>query len=281
MEDPTAISISSDSSAPINTNASPIAPPSSAPGMDLDEAIAQPVPAPVGRSIRQLEREIFGRSLSPPTSEVRAAIRGAEDAIYRAPPLRSRRGGRAQACASGRVRGRGRGRGRGRATGSTRARTGPFLISNQAMINPTFTPPPAARASTPRVDPDHPYVNRVPDEPVGSGTSNDNSWVEPQVRTRTRVPSPIPFGFYDVDDYHRLAPHQVEALLDRRPDFGQYDQYRFAPQAYTVFYQELASAMVGHFTQYPAANALERDGRVQLFRFASRRYRAAMRCVPF
>jgi hypothetical protein len=100
------------------------------------------------------------------------------------------------------------------------------------------------------------------------------------VRTRTRVPSPVPFGFYDVDDYHRLAPHQVAALLDRRPDFGRYDQYQFAPQLYTAFYQEVASALVGHFTRYPAANALERDGRVALFRFIGRRYRSAMRRVP-
>ncbi|OAV95831.1 hypothetical protein PTTG_26535 [Puccinia triticina 1-1 BBBD Race 1] len=258
MEDPTAISISSDSSAPINTNASPIAPPSSAPGMDLDKAIAQPVPAPVGRSIRQLEREIFGRSLSPqllkferPSAArrmpyiVRLLSALDEVVVPKLVPLGAFvvvvvvvemvvvEAVVVQLAALAPV---------------------PFLISNRAMINPTLTPPPAARASTPRVDPDHPLKF---------------------------VPSPIPFGLYDVDNYHRLAPHQVEALLDRRPDFGQYDQYRFAPQAYTVFYQELASAMVSHFAQYPAANALERDGRVQLFRFASHCYRAAMRRVPF
>ncbi|KAA1064868.1 hypothetical protein PGT21_017703 [Puccinia graminis f. sp. tritici] len=145
------------------------------------------------------------------------------------------------------------------------------------LLDRGATPPPAPRGSrlpTPQLSPGGPFDRH------GSLTSADNSWVEPHVRTRTRVPSPAPFGFYDVDEYHRLAPHQVAALLDRRPDFGRYDQHQFAPQLYTAFYQDVASALVGHFTRHPAANTFEREGRVALFRFIGRRYRSTLRRVP-
>ncbi|KAA1103128.1 hypothetical protein PGT21_007602 [Puccinia graminis f. sp. tritici] len=257
-------------------NASPAAPSSpEAMSMDLDVIVEAPpshsIPAPA--------------PISSPRAVPAFRIRGAANAAPHSSPTplvpvnqngggaraRGRARNRGQARGRGldpvRVRGRGRGfvpaplRGRGRPSGSNSLPTGP-VISNRAVVGRGATPPPAPRGSrlpTPQLSPGGPF------EQNGSVTSADNSWVEPHVRTRTRVPSPVPFGFYDVDDYHRLAPHQVAALLDRCPDFGRYDQYRFAPQLYTAFYQEVASALVGHFTRHPAANALEREGRVALF----------------
>ncbi|KAA1094368.1 hypothetical protein PGT21_019241 [Puccinia graminis f. sp. tritici] len=272
-------------------NASPAAPSSpEAVSMDLDVIVEAPpsqsIPAPA--------------PISSPRAVPSFRIRGAANAAPHSSPTplvpvnQNGGGARARGCARNRgqargrgldpvrVRGRGRGfvpaplRGRGRPSGSNSLPTGP-VISNRAVVGRGATPPPAPRASrlpTPQLSPGGPFDRH------GSVTSADNSWVEPHVQTRTRVPSPVPFGFYDVNDYHRLAPHQVAALLDRRPDFGRYDQYRFAPQLYTAFYQEVASALVGHFTRHPAANALEREGRVALFRFIGRRYRSAMRRVP-
>ncbi|KAA1127487.1 hypothetical protein PGTUg99_037230 [Puccinia graminis f. sp. tritici] len=272
-------------------NASPAAPSSTeAVSMDLDlivEAPAAPtIPAPA--------------PISSPRVVPAFRIRGAANAAPHSSPTPlvpvNQNGGGARARGRARNRGQARGRGldpvrvrgcgrgfvpaplcgRGHPSGSNRLPTGP-VISNRAVVGRGATPPPAPRGSrlpTPQLSPGGPFDRH------GSLTSADNSWVEPHVRTRTRVPSPAPFGFYDVDDYHRLAPHQVAALLDRRPDFGRYDQHQFAPQLYTAFYQDVASALVGHFTRHPAANTFEREGRVALFRFVGRRYRSALRRVP-
>ncbi|KAA1068322.1 hypothetical protein PGTUg99_033844 [Puccinia graminis f. sp. tritici] len=240
-------------------NASPAAPSSpEAVSMDLDVVVEAPpshsIPAPA--------------PISSPRAVPAFRIRGAANAAPHSSPTplvpANQNGGGARA------------RGRARNRGSNRLPTGP-VISNRAVVGRGATPPPAPRGSrlpTPQLSPGGPFDRH------GSLTSADNSWVEPHVRTRTRVPSPAPFGFYDVDEYHRLAPHQVAALLDRRPDFGRYDQHQFAPQLYTAFYQDVASALVGHFTRHPAANTFEREGRVALFRFIGRRYRSTLRRVP-
>ncbi|KAA1096385.1 hypothetical protein PGT21_014797 [Puccinia graminis f. sp. tritici] len=227
-------------------NASPAAPSSpEAVSMDLDlvvEAPAAPtIPAP--------------SPISSPRTAPAIRIRGAAgNAPHSSPsplvPIRQGGGGtqaRGRARPRGQARGRAPFRGQGRGSGNTRLPQGP-VISNRAVVGRGATPPPAPRGSrlpTPQLSPGGPFDRH------GSVTSADNSWVEPHVRTRTRVPSPAPFGFYD-----------------------------FAPQLYTAFYQDVASALVGHFTRHPAANTFEREGRVALFRFVGRRYRSALRRVP-
>ncbi|KAA1099572.1 hypothetical protein PGT21_012365 [Puccinia graminis f. sp. tritici] len=284
-------------------NASPAAPSSpEAMSMDLDlivEAPAAPIipaPLPISSPRAVSAIRIRGAAGTAPHSSPTPLVPfgqggGGTQARGRARPRGQARSrglnpapfrGRGRGLDPAPFRGRGRGfipapfRGRGRGSGSASLPQGP-VTSNRAVVGRGATPPPAPRGSrlpTPQLSPGGPFDRH------GSVTSADNSWVEPHVRTRTRVPSPAPFGFYDVDDYHRLAPHQVAALLDRRPDFGRYDQHRFAPQLYTAFYQDVASALVGHFTRHPAANTFEREGRVALFRFVGRRYRSALRRVP-
>jgi hypothetical protein len=112
---------------------------------------------------------------------------------------------------------------------------------------------------------------------MASGETADTAedFLTPQVR----VESPTPAGLYDPDDYHHLARHQVEALLDRRAAPERFDRYEFTPQHFDDLYQSTTSALVHHFTRHPAANASERQDRVKLFRFVTRRYRTMTRRV--
>ncbi|KAA1109108.1 hypothetical protein PGT21_033265 [Puccinia graminis f. sp. tritici] len=103
--------------------------------------------------------------------------------------------------------------------------------------------------------------------------------VEDFLIPQSRVPSPNPPGFYDPEDYHRLTRDQVESLLDRRAQPERFNRYDFTPQHFTDLYESITTAMVHHFTTYPAANAAERDSRVRLFRFATCRYRTMTRRV--
>ncbi|KAA1111076.1 hypothetical protein PGT21_036234 [Puccinia graminis f. sp. tritici] len=100
-----------------------------------------------------------------------------------------------------------------------------------------------------------------------SSSSAPNSSVasaEDFVLPRPRVPSPTPAGMYDPADYHLLLRHQVEALLDRRADPARFDRYEFTPQHIDDLYESITTAMVNHFTTYPAANAAERESRFSL-----------------
>ncbi|KAA1081289.1 hypothetical protein PGT21_033150 [Puccinia graminis f. sp. tritici] len=99
---------------------------------------------------------------------------------------------------------------------------------------------------------------------VRSNSSSSISSVasaEDFVLPRPRVPSPTPAGMYDPADYHLLLRHQVEALLDRRADPARFDRYAFTPQHIDDLYESITTAMVNHFTTYPAANAAERESR--------------------
>lgn len=95
----------------------------------------------------------------------------------------------------------------------------------------------------------------------------------------TRVPSPNPPGFYDPDDYHRLQDHQIESMLQRRPDPARFSRYTFAPQQFTDFYQSIASEYVQLCNKHPTPNDDERADRINFFKFMTRRYHSIDRVV--
>ncbi|KAA1108227.1 hypothetical protein PGT21_004693 [Puccinia graminis f. sp. tritici] len=163
-----------------------------------------------------------------------------------------------------------------------------FLNSNRAQvdINNFLNPPPnpsGTRRQSPIAVPSTPSIPANADqEPshISSVLSVDSfHTAEDFLLPQIRVPSPSPAGMYDPDDYHHLARHQVEALLDRRAAPERFDRYEFTPQHFTDFYQSATTALVHHFTRHPAANANERQDRVRLFRFLTRRYRSMTRRV--
>ncbi|KAA1114329.1 hypothetical protein PGT21_004590 [Puccinia graminis f. sp. tritici] len=155
----------------------------------------------------------------------------------------------------------------------------PVVVTvNRASIGaPDFplTAPPSRIPSTPASSVEELNLVRSNSSSSISSVASAEDFVLP----RPRVPSPTPAGMYDPADYHLLLRHQVEALLDRRADPARFDRYAFTPQHIDDLYESITTAMVNHFTTYPAANAAERESRVRLFRFASRRYRTMTRRV--
>jgi len=95
----------------------------------------------------------------------------------------------------------------------------------------------------------------------------------------SRVPSPTPRGFYDPDDYHRLERHQIQSLLERRPDPARFDRYAFADQQFADFYQGVISDFANLSNNYPAANDRERDARVAHVVSVTRRFHSLNRVV--
>ncbi|KAA1064402.1 hypothetical protein PGT21_001599 [Puccinia graminis f. sp. tritici] len=159
-----------------------------------------------------------------------------------------------------------------------------MFTSNRAQVNvdgfgavPPNRPPVISVPSSPRVAAD---TAREPRSAAGSLASGDTfNTAEDFLTPQVRVASPTPAGMYDPDDYHHLARHQVEALLDRRAAPERFNRYEFTPQHFDDFYQSATTALVHHFTRHPAANAAERQDRVRLFRFITRCYRTMTRRV--
>jgi hypothetical protein len=151
------------------------------------------------------------------------------------------------------------------------------LSVNRTAIDIPFIPPAAPQTrnlNSPIAESVHssrPASSQAPESHAGT--------VEDFLIPQSRVPSPNPPGFYDPEDYHRLTRDQVESLLDRRAQPERFNRYEFTPQHFTDLYESITTAMVHHFTTYPAANAAERESRVRLFRFATRRYRTMTRRV--
>ncbi|KAA1109203.1 hypothetical protein PGTUg99_037810 [Puccinia graminis f. sp. tritici] len=166
----------------------------------------------------------------------------------------------------------------------------PFFNSNRAQVdidqflNQHPIPPAVQRRPTPIPVPSSPSV---PAANVARSPSNLSSirsgdsfhTAEDFLAPQVRVASPTPAGMYDPDDYHLLARHQIESLLDRRAAPERFDRYEFTPQHFDNFYQSATSALVHHWTRHPAANANERQDRVRLFQFITRRYRTQTRRV--
>ncbi|KAA1089008.1 hypothetical protein PGT21_003856 [Puccinia graminis f. sp. tritici] len=149
---------------------------------------------------------------------------------------------------------------------------------------PTPIPPVVQRQPTPISVPSSPSVpaaraawapSNLSSIQSGDSFHTAEDFLAPQVR----VESPTPAGMYDPDDYHLLARHQIESLLDRRAAPERFDRYEFTPQHFDNFYQSATSALVHHWTRHPAANANERQDRVRLFQFITRRYRTQTRRV--
>ncbi|EFP82704.2 uncharacterized protein PGTG_08900 [Puccinia graminis f. sp. tritici CRL 75-36-700-3] len=155
----------------------------------------------------------------------------------------------------------------------------PVVTVNRASIGaPDFplTAPPSRIPSTPASSVEELNLVRSNSSSSISSVASAEDFVLP----RPRVPSPTPAGMYDPADYHLLLRHQVEALLDRRADPARFDRYAFTPQHIDDLYESITTAMVNHFTTYPAANAAEHESRVRLFRFASGRHRTMTRRPP-
>ncbi|KAA1088119.1 hypothetical protein PGTUg99_012821 [Puccinia graminis f. sp. tritici] len=166
----------------------------------------------------------------------------------------------------------------------------PFFNSNRAQVdidhflNQHPIPPAVQRRPTPIPVPSSPSV---PAANVARSPSNLSSiqsgdsfhTAEDFLAPQVRVASPTPAGMYDPDDYHLLARHQIESLLDRRAAPERFDRYEFTPQHFDNFYQSATSALVHHWTRHPAANANERQDRVRLFQFITRRYRTMTRRI--
>ncbi|KAA1083941.1 hypothetical protein PGT21_012066 [Puccinia graminis f. sp. tritici] len=177
----------------------------------------------------------------------------------------------------------------------------PFFNSNRAQVNidnflnqhpippavqrrPTPIPPVVQRHPTPISVPSSPSVPaaraaRAPSNLSSIQSGDSFHTAEDFLAPQVRVASPIPAGMYDPDDYHLLARHQIESLLDRRAAPERFDRYEFTPQHFDNFYQSATSALVHHWTRHPAANANERQDRVRLFQFITRRYRTQTRRV--
>ncbi|EFP91922.2 uncharacterized protein PGTG_17949 [Puccinia graminis f. sp. tritici CRL 75-36-700-3] len=177
-------------------------------------------------------------------------------------------------------RGRGRGRGRGRLH--------PAQFRIQGRANRVFHPngPAIGVPFGYGHGPSHPAspnlpanVAREPSNTASVASSESFNTAEDFLTPQIRVASPTPAGMYDPDDYHHLARHQVESLLDRRAAPERFDRYEFTPQHFDDFYQSATTALVHHFTRHPAANANERQDRVRLFRFITRRCRTMTRRV--
>ncbi|KAA1098490.1 hypothetical protein PGT21_035818 [Puccinia graminis f. sp. tritici] len=153
----------------------------------------------------------------------------------------------------------------------------PGISVNRTAIDIPFVPPTAPQTR----NLNSPIAESVHSSRAGSppGTESHANTVEDFLAPRSRVPSPNPPGFYDPEDYHRLDRDQVVSLLDRRAQPERFNRYEFVPQHFTDLYESITTAMVHHFTTYPAANAAERESRVRLFQFATRRYRTMTRRV--
>ncbi|KAA1136337.1 hypothetical protein PGTUg99_025768 [Puccinia graminis f. sp. tritici] len=142
----------------------------------------------------------------------------------------------------------------------------PFFNSNRAQVdidqflNQHPIPPAVQRRPTPIPVPSSPSV---PAANVARSPSNLSS-----IRSGD--------SFHTAEDF--LAP-QIESLLDRRAAPERFDRYEFTPQHFDNFYQSATSALVHHWTRHPAANANERQDRVRLFQFITRRYRTQTRRV--
>ncbi|KAA1118478.1 hypothetical protein PGTUg99_002646 [Puccinia graminis f. sp. tritici] len=177
----------------------------------------------------------------------------------------------------------------------------PFFNSNRAQVDidnflnqhpippavqrrPTPIPPVVQRQPTPISVPSSPSVPaaraaRAPSNLSSIQSGDSFHTAEDFLAPQVRVESPTPAGMYDPDDYHLLARHQIESLLDRRAAPERFDRYEFTPQHFDNFYQSATSALVHHWTRHPAANANERQDRVRLFQFITRRYRTMTRRV--
>ncbi|KAA1099358.1 hypothetical protein PGT21_004777 [Puccinia graminis f. sp. tritici] len=145
-------------------------------------------------------------------------------------------------------------------------------------------PPAVQRRPTPIPVPSSPSVPaanaaRAPSNLSSIQSGDSFHTAEDFLAPQVRVASPTPAGMYDPDDYHLLARHQIESLLDRRAAPERFDRYEFTPQHFDNFYQSATSALVHHWTRHPAANANERQDRVRLFQFITRRYRTQTRRI--
>ncbi|KAA1077526.1 hypothetical protein PGT21_010910 [Puccinia graminis f. sp. tritici] len=158
-------------------------------------------------------------------------------------------------------------------------------MSNRIQVNPNqflagLVPQAQPAAQSHPASPNLPAnVAREPSNTALVASSESFNTAEDFLTPQIRVASPTPAGMYDPDDYHHLARHQVESLLDRRAAPERFDRYEFTPQHFDDFYQSATTALVHHFTRHPAANANERQDRVRLFRFITRRYRTMTRRV--
>ncbi|KAA1106752.1 hypothetical protein PGTUg99_020032 [Puccinia graminis f. sp. tritici] len=145
-------------------------------------------------------------------------------------------------------------------------------------------PPAVQRRPTPIPVPSSPSVPaanaaRAPSNLSSIQSGDSFHTAEDFLAPQVRVASPTPAGMYDPDNYHLLARHQIESLLDRRAAPKRFDRYEFTPQHFDNFYQSATSALVHHWTRHPAANANKRQDRVRLFQFITRRYRTMTRQV--
>ncbi|KAA1089765.1 hypothetical protein PGT21_029169 [Puccinia graminis f. sp. tritici] len=174
---------------------------------------------------------------------------------------------------------RGGGRGRGVPFGHGHAPVDIDQFLNQHPIppavqrRPTLIPVPSS--------PSVPAANaaRAPSNLSSIRSGDSFHTAEDFLAPQVRVASPTPAGMYDPDDYNLLARHQIESLLDRRAAPERFDRYEFTPQHFDNFHQSATSALVHHRTRHPAANANERQDRVRLFQFITRRYRTMTRRV--
>ena len=165
------------------------------------------------------------------------------------------------------------------------------LRVNHTLVDPSWTYPPGAprwRNLTTPSDGSGPIT--VDSGPATVDTTNEGvPAANPTVENRpsatypfadiSRVPSPTPRGFYDPDDYHRLEHHQIQSLLERRPDPARFDRYAFADQQFADFYQGVISDFANLSNNYPAANDRERDARVAHVVSVTRRFHSLNRVV--
>jgi hypothetical protein len=152
-----------------------------------------------------------------------------------------------------------------------------FFNSNRAQVNiDQFLnqhpiPPAVQRRPTPIPVPSSPSAARDPSNLSSIQSGDSFHTAEDFLAPQVRVASPTPAGMYDPDDFHLLACHQIESLLDRCAEPERFDRYEFTPMHFTDFYQSATLALVHHWTCHPAANANERQDRVRLFQFITRR----------
>ena len=164
------------------------------------------------------------------------------------------------------------------------------LRANQLLIDPSWTNPPGAprwrNLSTPSdssapitVDSNSAAVDTANEGVPASESPADGPPATYPFANVSRVPSPTPRGFYDPDDYHRLERHQIQSLLERRPDPSRFDRYAFAEQHFTDFYQGVVSDFANLSNHFPAANDRERDARVAHVVSVTRRFHSLNRVV--
>ncbi|EFP88099.2 uncharacterized protein PGTG_12546 [Puccinia graminis f. sp. tritici CRL 75-36-700-3] len=228
------------------------------------------------------------------------------------PPFGQGGGPRGRGFVGGRGRGRGGGRGRGwlppaqlRIRGQANRfyypngpaagvpfghGHAPLFNSNRAQVdmdnflNQHPIPPAVQRRPTPIPVPSLPSVPaanvaRAPSNLSSIRSGNSFYTAEDFLAPQVWVASPTPAGMYNPDDYHLLARHQIESLLDRCAAPKRFDRYEFTPQHFDNFYQSATSALFHHWTRHPAAKANERQDRVRLFQFITRQYRTMTRRV--